>query len=149
MGKITIATINNAITSELKTASGIPYTQSFDQMTEGIQDTPLLRIYPTAGEQDPGTETDRTSLDGKVKQSTLTFQADLYVIQRHEVGEDMALLIPWIDKIYDSLELQTRPIFGIEALRAFWWNWAGIIFSYGRPEQKFVGARFTLNFRIF
>ena len=146
----TLAEINNAITQTLADAVGLTYTQSFDELTEGIQDTPVLRVYPTAGKTDVTTATDRTTFSGKVTQTQLSYHADLYATQRHHLGEDMAKLIPLIDAIIDVLEAQKQtPLFGVAAIKAFQWNWNGIVFAYGRAEQKYTGARFVLNLRMF
>ena len=146
----TVSEINNGVTAALAVAVGLKYTQSFDQLTEGIQDTPVLRVYPTAGKTDITTGTDRTTFSGKVTQSQLSFHADLYATQRRHLGEDMAKLIPLIDAIIDVIEAQkSKPFFGVTAIKAFGWSWNGIVFSYGRPEVHYAGARFVLNLRMF
>ena len=146
----TLADINNGLTKTLAEAVGLEYTQTYNELTEGIQDTPVLRVYPTAGNTDVTTGTDRTTFSGKITQTQLSYHADLYATQRKHLGEDMGKLIPLMDSIIDVLEAQKKkPFFGVNAIKSFNWKWNGIVFAYGRPDQKYAGARFVINLRMF
>jgi hypothetical protein len=147
---ITIAQICDAVASTLSAATTSPRTQSYDELTEGMQDTPTLQVYPEDGNQDPSGNTDRTSFKAGVRQTMLTVNADYYAHQRAHIGEDMAALVNGIDAITNILEAQdTKPYFGLAGIQAFSWSWRRVTFVYGDPQQSYVGARFTLNIRVF
>lgn len=147
---ITIAQIIDAIETTLSAAPTLARSMSYDELTEGINDTPLLQVYAEAGEQDPTTNTDRTTFRAGVRQTSLTINADYYAQQRKHIGEDMAALIDGIDAITNIFEAQdAKPYFNLDGIRAFHWSWQRVVFEYGDPAINYVGARFTLTIRVF
>ncbi len=150
MTAISIAQICNAVESTLSTAAGLVRTQSYDELTEGMQDAPTLQVYPESGLQDPMGNADRTTFKAGVRQTELVVHADLYARQRSNLGEDMAKLVTVLDQLITILEAQdTKPYFGLTGIKAFAWSWSRVIFQYGDPGQSFMGARFILRLRIF
>ena len=150
MTSITLAQILDAIEGALSAAPTLARSMSYDELTEGINDTPLLQVYPEAGDQDPTTATDRTTFTAKVRQTNLTINCDYYAQQRKHIGEDMAALVDGIDAMTDIFEAQdTKPYFGLVGIKAFHWSWQRVIFNYGDLNINYVGARFTLTIRVF
>lgn len=147
---VSIADICDAITSALSAATGLSVAQSFDALGEGINDAPLLQVYPDAGEQDPSGQTERTTFGAGVRQTSLTVLADLYAKQRAFLAEDMGKLVGMVDAITNVLEQQdSTPPFGLAGIQDFKWSWRRVVFQYGDPDIKYIGARFTLIMRIF
>jgi len=148
---ITLAQICNAIQATLSAATGLTYTQSYDDLTEGVQDMPMLQVYWDSLSQDPGAlvkGTERTTFKGGTRQTEIVVLADLYARQRAHIGEDMGALLPLIDAIQNVLEQQdTKPYFSLDGLKAFKWIAQRVIFEYG--DKKFMGARFTITVRVF
>lgn len=150
MTSITLAQIIDAIEATLSTAPTLERSMSYDELTEGINDTPLLQVYPEAGDQDPTTNTDRTTFRAGVRQTSLTINCDYYAQQRKHIGEDMAVLVDGIDAMTTIFEAQdTKPYFGLDGIQAFHWGWQRVTFDYGDPAINYVGARFTLTIRVF
>ena len=147
---VTLAQILDAITTTLETATTNPRGESYDELTESIPDLPLLQVYPESANQDPAGGTERTSFGAGVRQTSLVVNADYYARQRSDIGEDMAALVNGIDAITDVLEGQDKkPYFGLDGIKAFAWSWSRVVFLYGDPEQKYIGARFVITLRFF
>lgn len=150
MTSITLAQIIDAIEGALSTAPTLARSMSYDELTEGINDTPLLQVYPDAGDQDPTGNTDRTTFKAGVRQTNFTINCDYYAQQRKHIGEDMAALVDGIDAMTTIFEAQdTKPYFNLDGIKAFHWSWQRVIFNYGDPNINYVGARFTLTIRTF
>ena len=148
---ITIVQINSAIEGTLATATGLTNSQDYNELTEGMQDIPNLQVYWRSANQDPIGNTTQRSFRGGVKQTDLTFYADLYARQRSHIGEDMAALLPLVDAISAVLEAQkTKPLFFLFVIQALTsWRADQVVFEYGDPLLKYVGARFTITVRVF
>lgn len=144
---VNITAINTAITDTLANASGLTFTQDFDELSEGIVDTPLLQVYWVS--TDPDNETaDRTTFGKGVTQVRILFHADLYATQRSDLGDDMAILLPLVDAIHAELDSQTTSLFGLATIKALQeWRADQVIFEYA--EWQFVGARFFVPVRVF
>lgn len=148
---ITLAQICDAVRDTLETATGVSYAHSYDELQEGMPDTPTLQVYPQSLNQDPTTAgTDRTSFQGGVRQTNIVIHADLYAARRSHLGENMATLLPLVDAIVTRLEAQnTKPYFGLVGLKAFAWSAERVTFEYGDPLERYMGMRFVLTFRVF
>lgn len=147
---ITLSQICNAVESTLSAATGLTYTQSFNELEEGMNDTPVLQVYWNTCSQDPGGNNDRTSFRAGVRQTDIEIYCDLYATTRNEIGQNMASLLPLVDAIVDVLEMQdTQPIFGLDGLKGFRWSAQRVTFQYTDPLRLYVGARFILTFRVF
>jgi len=147
---ITIAQICDAIETALGAATGLARSESYDELTDGIHDLPMLQVYPESGNQDAFTSTDRTTFRGGVRQTGIMIHADLYAQQRAHIGEDMKALVDSIDAITNIFEAQdTKPYFDLEGIKAFRWRWERVTFVYGDPQLTYVGARFYIEVRVF
>lgn len=147
---ITTGQILDAIEATLSTAPTLARSMTYDELTEGISDTPLLQVYPEAGDQDPSGNSDRTTFKAGVRQTNLTINCDYYAQQRKHIGEDMAALVDGIDAMTTIFEAQdTKPYFGLDGIKAFHWSWQRVTFDYGDAAINYVGARFTLTIRVF
>ena len=147
-----ITTLVNNVTATLGAATGVTYTQSYDELSEGMQDTPTLQVYWQEIVEDAATNNDRTTFRGGVRQKDITIHADLYACRRSHLAENWATMLPLVDAIIDVLEEQdTKPYFNTAAdeLKAFSWTASYVNFTYADPSIIYVGARFILRFRVF
>jgi len=145
---ITIAQICDAIETTLATATTSPKTESYDELSEGLQDMPLLQVYWEASMQSPPGGTDRYTFQGGVRQSWITIHADYYAQQRSHLGEDMEALVDGIDALTDVLEGQDlKPYFGLEGIKAFSWEATRVTFDYA--GVLYIAARFVIQVRVF
>jgi hypothetical protein len=153
---VTVAQICDAVDDTLGqvlVASGdLLVSQSYDEMTESVPDDKLLQIYPEEQLQTSvGSETQKMTLgsDPYIDEE-IVINVDYYARQRSHIGEDMAQLVSGIDAIRANLKTQNCPNpFGLTGLATFQWSWRRVIFEYGGPEQKYMGARFRLVLRTF
>ncbi len=140
--------INTAITDTLSGASGLSFTQDFDELAEGMVDTPLLQVYWAETQSDVEQESDRTTFGKGVAQARIVFHADLYATQRVDIGDDMSILLPLVDAIHNQLDSQVKPLFGLATIKTLErWSSSMVIFSYA--DFEFVGARFVISVRVF
>ena len=147
---ITLAQICNAVETTLAAATGLTYTQSYNELEEGMNDTPTLQVYWNSSTQDPGGTNDLTTFKAVVRQTDIEIYCDLYATTRNEIGENMASLLPLVDAIQDELEKQdTKPYFGLTGLEGFNWSARRTTFQYTDPMRLYVGARFIITFKVF
>jgi hypothetical protein len=151
MGTITLTAINSAIEAALAAATGLTYSQDYNELTEGMQDIPTLQVYWFSGPKtDPTSGSAQTTFGAGVRQKSITFHADLYARQRSHIGEDMAALLPLVDAIHNVLESQQKPYFGLAGIKAIEsWDPRQVIFEYGDQQINYVGARFVIQVRVF
>ncbi len=151
MADVTLSSICTAIRNTLATATGLNVAQDTTQITEGIHDLPLLQVYPESGEVDPSGRTDRTTFGAGVQQDRMVIHADLYVRQRSHLQEDMDTLIDMIDAVIYTLKHDAADTMfgGLDNFQGFHWSWQRVIFEYGDPLAKYVGARFRIEVTTF
>lgn len=148
-GSVGITAINGAIETTLATATGLTYTKNYDELEEDMPDTPTLEVYWVETLTDPTSNTTQTSFRGVVRQTRITFNADLYARQRSHIGEDMGALLPLIDAIQTVLEAQrVEPYFGQAGIKAIE-SWAGQMLTFERANVTYTGARFIIRVRVF
>lgn len=148
---ITLAQICDAIESTLDNATTLKRSQSYDELTEGIQDLPLLQVYPESGFQSAASSTDRHTFGGSGtpgRQTEFVIHADYYARQRAHIGEDMADLVDGIDAMQAVFEGQNqKDYFGLAGIQAFSWRWDRVTWTYA--DIQYMGARFTITVRVF
>jgi len=145
---ITLAQICDAIATTLDNATTEPRRESYDELTEGVQDLPTLQVYPESGYQSAASGTDRFTMRGGIRQTEFIIHADYYARQRSQIDEDMKELVNGIDAITDVLEGQDeKPYFGLTGIQAFSWRWDRVTFIYG--DVQYMGARFAITVRVF
>lgn len=145
---LTYAEICDGIRDTLAAAPSVARAQSYDELTEGIQDQPLFQVYPESC--DPvaaDSATQATTFRSVVIAESHTIHVDYYARQRSHIGEDMEVLVTGIDEIVPILEAQTCPPFGLDGVKSFQWSWSRVTFDYG--GVLYVGARFVLQLRTF
>jgi hypothetical protein len=153
---VTVAQICDAIQTtlgEVLVAAGdLIKSLDHDELEEGIQDENTLQIYPEEQTTvSTGSQTQKLTLSSDPYiDEELIIHADYYAQQRANIGEDMAQLVTGIDAIRTNLKMQQCPNpFSLTGIASFQWSWQRVIFSYGEPELKYVGARFRLVLRTF
>lgn len=153
---VTVAQICDAIDAtlgEVLVASGdLVVSQNYDELTEGMNDERVLQIYPE--EQSPvsiGSGTQKlTFSSAPYIDEEIIINADYYARQRSHMGEDMAQLVSGIDAIRANLKTQNCPNpFSLTGIATFQWSWRRVVFEYGGPELRYIGARFRLVLRTF
>lgn len=148
---LTTAAICDAVESVLGAVTGIVRSESYDELTEGIQDVPLLQVWPAAGapvSTDSGTHKFTLGADEDFGlQETITIYADLWAKQRAHIGEDMSKLVTALDNIRAEIKKQNCDPFDLEGLQSFQWSW--VVGTAEYAKQLYLRARFTLIFRIF
>jgi hypothetical protein len=153
---VTVAQICDAIDDTLGQvlvdSGNLIVSQSYDELTESITDDRFLQIYPEEQlDTSVDSETQKMTLGGTPYiQEDIVVNVDYYARQRSHIGEDMGLLVSGIDEIRANLKTQNcdNP-FGLTGIANFIWSWRRVIFEYGGPEQKYIGARFRLVLRTF
>ena len=147
---VTLMQICDGIETILSAAVGVQSSTSFDELTEGVpaMDCPRVEVFPDAGVCDPSGTTDRFTFNACTQMTVITIFADLYARQRSQLGEDMKETTEMIDSIIDVLQTQERPpFFGVTGIKAFNWRWKRSTFR--RADARFVGARFTIQCKIY
>jgi len=148
MSAITLAQVCDAIEGVLDDATTLARSQSYDELTEGVHDCPQLQVYPAAGGQDVGTDTDRSSFQAGVRQTGFTIHADYYAKAVSHVAEGMEALVDGIDAMQNELEKQdTGAKFGLEGIKSMRWNWEMVQFQAG--QTLYIGARFLITVRVY
>lgn len=149
-GSVSITAINSAIETTLAAATGLTFSQDYDELTEGMNDTPTLQVYWFSTLTDPDSNTSQRTFRGVVRQTALTFYADLYARQRSHIAEDMGALLPLISAIQAELESQrVEPYFGLAGIKAIeGWSAQQAVFEL-TEGVKFTGARFIIRVRVF
>lgn len=144
---ITTATINNAIASTFR--RGIPglKVQSFDDLTEGLPDLPLLQVYWNNFVEDEQTDTDRRAPLKAAVGSDDVFHLDLYAAVRSELYRDIPAVIRLMDDMRAVMYQQTDTYFGIEGIKGVRWEGRRANLRYG--NEMYAGARFLLTVRVF
>jgi hypothetical protein len=150
MATTTTAQICDAIESTLGAAAGVSRSESYDELSDGVTETPTLQVYWESTEEDISGSTDRTSFRAGMRQDEHLFHGDLYVRQRSHIGEDMQKLVEMKDAIDAVLVAQTdKPYFGLAGIQAFHWRAERVTFVYGDPQIPYVGIRYYITIRTF
>jgi hypothetical protein len=140
----------NAVEATLSAAASIKNSQSYNQLTEGMNDLPCLQVYPDGANVDAQYATDRTTFQGGCRQTSQTIFVDYYARQRSQLNEDMAQLVTGIDELTDIIESQNHlPLFGLVGIKNFHWSWQRVVFGYADESVKYMGARFTIVLRVY
>ncbi|KPJ77283.1 MAG: hypothetical protein AMJ81_00030 [Phycisphaerae bacterium SM23_33] len=146
MAVYTLDALLDAIEGIMDDAASLVRSQTYDELTEGIHDYPLLQVYP---EENTGTdwtgETDRVTLSGKHSVKEYTVHADIYARQRSHIAEDMKKCVDVANETEDILDNLSYPLFGLACVTSFRWSWRRVVFEYG--GVKYMGARFVIVVR--
>jgi len=160
LATVSVGEICDAIATTLSTTVGIARTQSYNELTEGMNTLPTLQVYPDFWEVSAGSETDRhafvdaTAAVPGLRISEFTIFCDLYVRRRSQLDEDWGEAVDLASTLHDKLDEEGRcPLFSQAGIRTFHWTAQRVVFEYGRDGQGqplfYVGFRFTLTVRVF
>lgn len=145
---LTYAEMCDTIRDTLAAAPSVARAQSYDELTEGMQDQPAFQVYPEGCEPVAvGSATHVNTFRGGIIRETHTIHVDYYARQRSHIGEDMAAIVEGVDEIVPILEAETCPPFGLSGIKTFQWSWARVVFEYGGVQ--YMGARFTIMLSTF
>jgi len=119
--------------------------QSGASLTEGINDTLTIQVYPESGESAHNSRTDRNTFGKGLELRRRIVHIDVYARARAHIGEDMVAVTSAADDVEAKLnEQQSSPPFGVAGVKTWHYTWQRVIFSYGGVE--YVGIRFVLTF---
>ena len=131
--------------------------QSYDELTEGMQDTPVLQVLPMDSDVDAATDTDRTTFKGCIKHGRYHFVLHGYARPRSHVGEDVEAAIRMWDACEAVLEDEgtdcvaatgTCTFFGVPEIRGIsWTGLAPIEKTYAKATYS--GFEVTLAVDVF
>jgi hypothetical protein len=114
MATYTLDALLDAIEGIMDDAASLVRSQTYDELTEGIHDYPLLQVYP---EENTGTdwtgETDRVTLSGKHSIKEYTVHGDIYARQRSNIAEDMKKCVDVANEMENILDNLSYPLFGL------------------------------------
>jgi hypothetical protein len=154
------ATFNGMlVTLNAGTAPVAVIAHSYDEITEGQQDTPTLQIIPTLSGVDaeaPG-PSDRSTFGACLRQGEYAFSVEAYPRQRSHAGEDYEAMVRLWDAVEAVLEEQGKDCnprtgvctaFGIPGIKSFGWSAAAPEpFNYGGAD--YLGFTLTITVRVF
>ena len=147
---VTIAEICDAITAVVGSVATVTRSQSYDELTEGINsaDTPLVQVYWEELAMAPPGSTDRTTFIAGRRNKQMAFHVDVYGQQRSHVGEDMASMVGVFDDILTALEAQDeKPYFDLEGIKAWSLTARRVNFDYG--DAKYTGCRAIITVWVY
>lgn len=142
---ITLTQINSAIHDTIaNNLTTIDYTQDYDDLTEGLANTPLLQVYWNNLQfVSEGSSTDRRTFGGDsnkkpVRTKRYTFRADLYLDPRAMLDTVFSEMLPIVDEINDILEDQDQePYFGLSGIKSY-------TFSCERGNIEYANASYPV-----
>lgn len=152
MTSVSLDTLVDAVETTLSAAGALQRSETYDELTEGIPDIPMLQVWPVSSSTDAISGNDRTTFSAVRRVAIVTINADVYARQRSHIGEDMAALVPLITQIETILEAQTggATLFGLsKQIKAFRWRWEHVTFTSENDNYKYVGARFVIDLWTF
>ena len=149
------AAVNETIGDALVASGVLARTEDHDKLTEGIHDLPCLQVWPGSEglvSSDSGAgETHKLTLGGPDQDHAIIEDIEIYVdfwaAVRHELAQDMAVLVAGIDSIRTIIKAQDCPPFGLAGIRTFQWSWTAGSTDYA--GVTYLRARFTLMVNIF
>lgn len=147
---VTYYDIIHAVGNTLRSTANVKQTQVLEEITPGVPETPMLKIYASDGDTSNGGETDRATFDGTVRITRFVVEVEGYARQRSELGEDLLAQIRLMDAIDDRLTQQTRqPYFGLTAIKAFKWSWERTTFQFGDQTPGALYAGVSVEIELF
>lgn len=147
---VTLMALIDGIETTLSAATGMQSSKSYDELTEAIPglECPRLQVHPDRGTCDPSGWGDRTTFHAGTQQHVIVMYADLYARVRSQLDEDMKKTVELIDALIDVLQAQEDlPFFGVVGIKAFNWDWRRASFRYA--DERYMGARFAINIKVF
>jgi len=122
--------------------------QSYDELTEGLHDTPTVHVYPMTGSTDYTSDVDRYTFGGTRKATEYEFRLMAFARPRSHIGEDMEATVRLWDAIETVLEDIECDYFGIADIRNIAWSIGPPVdIPYGGAD--YVGFEVRLIVRFF
>ena len=151
---VSFETINDAIAADLDAnVAELTFIQSYNELTEGMNDTPTAQIYWESLFQSSGTTTTQKTFGSSVnvQEVEITFHIDVYPRPRSHLDEDFAALLPLATAIHERLQavVAAGPDYfatGVKAIRSI--EARRVIFEYDDSNLKHMGIRFTLILQV-
>lgn len=159
MGFAEIALINTAIHDTLKLSDDelAKYSQNFDQIEEGMLNTPALQTYWV--NSNTGDATDRATFRGGLRVQDYLFNVDLYLDKRAFSDVIYVQMFELFDKVEQVLLAQlVKPYFGLvddegkPIIKSYHYRAERATFEYEGNDgtvSLYPGVRFSLDIRVF
>lgn len=151
---VTLTQATNAIATTLRPATTAPnpvgLTESFDQLSDGIADTPTVQVYPQHGDDHatPGEINRGTFGGGPLRARHWLFHIDVMAEERGIIAQNMAAVVAIASLIEDILDQQnSKPLFGLPGIQDFHWTWDRATVDYA--GHFYAGLRFYLEIWVY
>lgn len=152
MGTISIADCCEVIGAAL--GKDVPVVQFNETLTEGVNVTPMLKVYPMSGGNvsSPDKTMHRASFAGPNRNAVRIHEwdilADLYVRPRSDIAEEIMLSSEMIDNMIEQLDDAIyQPFFGLDGIHGVAYEWDRVTLVSG--QQNFAGLRFTITLTVY
>lgn len=153
MSVVTILEICESIKNTLGTAEGILKAQGMDEITEGLEDLPLIQVYWAGFEKSSGSNTDRRTFGTPqckpIRQTLHNIRVDVVARQRSHVNLDMKAIAVTAHAVDTVLEEQdVTPYFGNSDIKAFRYS-CEYVPNFQSGDGIYSGERFTIEITLF
>lgn len=139
----------DAVETALAAATGLTYTQSYDELSEGMANVPTLQVYWDHDEEaSVGGDTEVITFGGNTAQ-VYVLHLDLYAARRSQLKTDMQTVHDLVDACDAVIYAQAAasPPFGVSRVQYFQWTWERALFEYA--SASYMGARCTLSVGVY
>lgn len=153
MSPVTIAQINTALHNTLSTISGLALSQDYDDLTESLNEYPVMQVYFVSKDNTIASDTSKNTFGSgatgpPIRQTTITFHVDLHVTPRNFINQIFEQTYPLIDAIDLVFEQQyNTPFFGLDGIKAYRYRCEFVNFTYGNVETN--GVRWFIEVDVF
>lgn len=154
MGTVSLAQVNDAIASTVSAATSAPnklgITQSYNELSEGIPETPTVQVYPKHGDDHvDGQQVNRGTFgSAPLRARVWTFHIDVMAEQRGIIAQNMGEVVRMASLIEDVLDQQSsKPLFGLDGIQDFKFYWDYVTVVYG--GNQYAGLRFVLGVWVY
>lgn len=157
LATLTTTQICDAIRTTLGASAEIARAQSVGELSESMEDLPMLRVYPFSGSTDPSGTTDRSTFGGKggveatpVRWTSLIINVDVPVDHRSDIGDDMARVATVWDALAVIMAAQNvKPYFNLVGIKAFSWSEQLTTFQWGAALLPYLGVQLKIKIEVF
>lgn len=157
LATLTLTQICDAIRTTLGASSEIARAQSVGELSDSMEDLPMLRVYPFSANTDPSGTTDRSTFGGKggdektpVRRTSLIINVDVPVDQRTDIGDNLARVAPTWDSVEVIFAAQNvKPYFDLVGIKAFSWTAQLTTFEWNELQFPNIGVQFKVTIEVF
>lgn len=152
---VTLAQLCDAVASTFKSAlypAILMKVQSYNELTEGYGDLPMMQVYPESGETDAFTQNDRTTFRAGSRVTDFEIMVDVPCCKRNNIDENMKAVVVMMESVQGVLEAQTiKPYFGNGAIKGFKWRWERTLFRLAESDSVdlYPGLKFRVTLKVF